>query len=125
MDELGETLSWAKQHQVPVILFGPVPEYDSPLPRLLAYSIAWNRPELTSQHRVEGAEALDAEMQKMAANTWHVPYISLYQAICGVTRCIEYADAAHGIPLMYDEDHLDRFGSSLIMQNLVDQGILH
>lgn len=125
MDALGATIAWAKEHHVPVTVFGPVPEYDGPLPRLLAYSIAWNKPSLASQHRVASVEFLDAEMQSMATNTWHVPYISLYREICGPEGCAEYADAAHKISLMDDTDHLNWFGASFVVRRLVEKGELH
>jgi peptidoglycan/LPS O-acetylase OafA/YrhL len=124
IDELTATIAWAKEHQVPVTVFGPMPEYDGPLPRLLAYSIAWNRPSLASQHRVASTGHQDAEMQSMAANTWHVPYISLYREICKAEGCIEYADAAHTIPLMSDTNHLNRFGASFVVRGLVKKGEL-
>ena len=78
-------------------------------------SIAWNRPRLASQHRVPvpNAESLDAEMRSLAANTWHVRYISLYQEICSVGTCAEDADAAHKIWLTFDTDHLTQAGVRL------------
>jgi peptidoglycan/LPS O-acetylase OafA/YrhL len=124
IEGLTTVISWAKQHQVPVTVFGPVPEYDGPLPRLLAYSIAWNKPGLASQHLVAGLGPLDAKMQNMATSTWHVKYISLYQEICGAEACAEYADAAHKVPLMDDTDHLNRFGASYVVRRLVAKGEL-
>lgn len=124
LEPLTGLISWAKQHQLPVIVFGPVPEYDAPLPRLLAYSIAWTKPDLARQHLVASSKVLDAEMQSMAANTWHVPYISLYQEICGTDGCLEYADAAHKVPLMFDDNHLSAPGATFVVQRLVDKGVL-
>jgi peptidoglycan/LPS O-acetylase OafA/YrhL len=124
MDGLTETVEWAKQHQLPVIVFGPVPEYDAPLPRLLAYSIAWHEPDLANRHRVASRGVMDAQMQSLAAGTWHVPYISLYQAICTGEDCVEYADAAHEVPLMNDIGHLNEFGSALVVRRLIDRGEL-
>jgi hypothetical protein len=113
-----------KQHQVPVTVFGPVPEYDGPLPRLLAYSIAWKKPNLASQHLVAGQGSLDAEMETLATNTWHVPYVSLYREICGAGGCAVFADAAHEIPLMDDANHLSQFGAHLVVRRLIQQGEL-
>jgi hypothetical protein len=109
---------------LPVIVFGPVPEYDAPLPRLLAYSIAWHEPDLANRHRVASRGVMDAQMQSLAAGTWHVPYISLYQAICTGEDCVEYADAAHEVPLMNDIGHLNEFGSALVVRRLIDRGEL-
>jgi hypothetical protein len=124
LDPLAQLIAWARQHQLAVIVFGPVPEYDAPLPRLLAYSIAWNKPGLASQHMVNGPRSLDAEMQQLAAMAWHVPYISLYNEICNAGSCFEYADQAHKLPLMGDDNHLSAPGASLVVQQLVDRGEL-
>jgi len=122
LSALGEVINWAKERGLSVTVFGPVAEYDAPLPRLLAYSIAWNEPKLPSQHLVASSRTLDAEMQHMAADDWHVSYVSLYRAICGSEGCIEYADAGRGIPLLGDTDHFGRFGASLVVRELVEQG---
>lgn len=124
LPELTTTIAWAKQHNIPVTVFGPVPEYDEPLPRLLAYSIAWNKPDFASQHRVNTIAALDAKMQSMAADVWQVRYISLYQELCGVDGCAEYADGAHKIPMMDDDNHLNQFGANLVVRRLVAEGKL-
>jgi hypothetical protein len=125
MAGLTKTIEWAKQHQVPVIVFGPVQMYDAPLPRLLAYSIAWNEPDLATRHRVISCAPRDAQMQSLAASTWHVPYVSLYHAICDGGECLEYADTEHSIPLMNDEVHLNKFGSELVARRLIDRGELN
>jgi peptidoglycan/LPS O-acetylase OafA/YrhL len=121
---LTSLIDWAKQHNVPVTVFGPVPEYDGPLTRLLAYSIAWNRPALPSEHLVATPKSLDLEMQSLAKNKWHVPYISLYQEICSTDGCLEYADAAHKMPMMEDTNHLSALGASFVVRRLVDKGEL-
>jgi hypothetical protein len=122
MAGLSETIDWAKQNHLPVVVFGPVAEYDAPLPRLLAYSIAWNKPELASQHLLAYSPAMDEQMQKIAASTWQVPYISLYKAICQGQSCIEYADATHEVPLLRDADHFTEFGAALVVRRLIGMG---
>jgi peptidoglycan/LPS O-acetylase OafA/YrhL len=124
LEQLGATIEWARQHQVPVTLFGPVPEYDGPLPRLLAYSIAWNEPGLASQHRVPNPQMMDVQLQRLAADPWHVTYISLYRAICGDAGCVEYADAARRVPLMIDKDHLSNPGAAFVVKRLIENGAL-
>ena len=125
MAGLTETVDWARRRHLPVMVLGPVQDYDAPLPRLLAYSIAWNKPGLAGEHRLAISAVIDAQMQSLAESTWHVPYISLYQAICHDGSCVEYADAAHEVPLMNDEDHLNQFGSALVVRRLIDRGELH
>jgi hypothetical protein len=64
-------------------------------------------------------------MERMAANTWHVRYISLYREICGAESCAEYADAAHKVSLMSDTNHLSQPGADLVVQSLVAKGELN
>ena len=77
MASLGETSSTLRKLNVPVILFGPIVQYDSPLPRLLAMSISHNDPSLPSRHRIQELESLDMKMGALAQNTWHVRYVSI------------------------------------------------
>jgi peptidoglycan/LPS O-acetylase OafA/YrhL len=124
LTELTATLAWAKEHAIPVTVVGPMPEYDAPLPRLLAYAIAWNKPDLAKRHLVARQKSLDQKMQALAAGTWAVPYISIYQALCRDDVCIEYADPERTIPLMSDKDHLNRFGAALLVHRLLKAGQL-
>ena len=122
LPQLAQTLTWANAHHIPVILFGPVPEYDAPLPRLEAYAAAWNQPSLPARHRLPSIEPLDRTLQHLAATTWQVPYVSLYQAICSSTTCTEFTDPAHTIPLMFDTNHLSAAGSRLVVDRLIAHG---
>jgi peptidoglycan/LPS O-acetylase OafA/YrhL len=119
---LTDTVQWAKQNHVPVMVIGPVPQYDAPLPELEAYAVAWHRPDLASHHLLGEPRELDAQMQALAENEWHVPYVSLYRAICPNGSCAEYADAAHTIPLMFDTNHLSTAGSVTVVDQLRDEG---
>jgi hypothetical protein len=118
---LNETIQWAEQHKIPVILLGPYPEYDAPLPRLLGYSIAWHEPDYASRHRLTEPPKMDQLLQKLAESRWHVPYVSLYQALCHEGTCAEYADAAHSIPMLTDTDHFTEPGSVYAMKAAVTQ----
>jgi len=124
MDGVGEIVAWAKAHGLRTVVFGPVAEYDAPLPRLLAYSIAWNMPQLAQEHLLSYSPVMDAEMRNMAEKTWHVSYVSLYRAICENDRCIEYADPKKEIPVLSDADHLSAGGSRLLVCRLVRRGEL-
>jgi peptidoglycan/LPS O-acetylase OafA/YrhL len=124
LDALDDIVNWSKAHGIKVLVFGPVAEYDAPLPRLLAYSIAWNRPNLVEEHRVAYSAVLDDKMRDLAENTWHVCYASLYRATCEGGRCLEYADEKEGIPLMLDEVHLSEVGSELLSRRMAQLGEL-
>lgn len=125
LDGLASVVTWAKTHGIRVVLFGPVAEYDAPLPRLLAYSIAWNKPKLPQQHLAPYSAVMDSEMQNLAENTWHVDYVSLFQATCASDRCLEYADDKNEIPMLKDGDHLSEEGSKFLVRRLSRFGELN
>jgi peptidoglycan/LPS O-acetylase OafA/YrhL len=124
LNGVGEVVTWAKARGIIPVVFGPVAEYDAPLPRLLAYSIAWNKPNLAQQHRLAYSPVVDEQMQNLAENSWHVLYVSLYRATCQSDRCLEYADERDGIPLLKDEDHLSEAGSKFLVFRLSRLGEL-
>jgi hypothetical protein len=114
------TVRWLKNQGVKVVLFGPVVQYDSPLPRLLAISIQQNNPQIPADHRVAYYEKLDADMARLARDSLDVRYISYYRLICQDRSCTEYA--AKGVPLQSDYGHLTGDGSLLIAAKLRAQG---
>jgi hypothetical protein len=122
LNGLAEVVSWAKEHGVMVVVFGPVAEYNAPLPRLLAYAITWRMPNLTESHRLDYSPVMDSLMQNLAENRWHVCYVSLYRATCERGRCVEYADELDGIPMLSDTDHLSQGGSRLLITRLLHSG---
>jgi peptidoglycan/LPS O-acetylase OafA/YrhL len=119
--KIGNLVAWAKTMRIPLVILGPAQEYDTPLPRLLASSIARNEPELSYEHRLAGLAVLDSKLENISANVWHVRYVSLMRVICSRTACLEYADVAHKVPLMSDSDHLSHAGSLLVVRDLIAQ----
>ncbi len=122
MDRLSETIVWLRQRQIHAILLGPIVQYDSPLPRLLAVSIGKGDPEYPGTHRARYVEPLDRRMAQLARDVWRVPYISMYDLLCVDERCTEYA--APGIPLQYDYGHLTSAGSILVADRIRALGLL-
>jgi peptidoglycan/LPS O-acetylase OafA/YrhL len=49
--ELGRTIAWIQQQGIEVILFGPIPEFDVPLPRLLTLSLRDRGFAMLDRHR--------------------------------------------------------------------------
>jgi len=116
-----QTVSFLQQHHVKVILFGPVVQYDSALPRLLAISIQQHAPQLPADHRVAYYEQLDQEMSQVARQLG-VPYISYFNLICDHGVCLEYA--SQDVPLQSDYGHLTGDGSLLVAARIRDAGFL-
>ena len=119
---IGETITWLKGHGIPAILFGPIVQYDSSLPRLLAMSINENDPLLPRRHLESFVKPLDLRMEALARDAWHVPYVSMRGIFCGDDSCTEYA--APGVPLLLDYGHLTKAGSVLAARKVSDLGVL-
>lgn len=125
LDSLDQTVKWSKRNHIPLIIVGPNPTYDVPFPRLEAYSIAWNRPEMVSGHLDGEVRLLDDRMASLAKYTWQVEYVSLYKAICNDGFCREFVDPGRTIPMLLDQGHLSPAASTLIARNLVREGLFH
>jgi peptidoglycan/LPS O-acetylase OafA/YrhL len=123
MPALGDTIAWFQQHHLRVVVVGPAIEWDAPLPRVLIFSMRAHDPAQIEQHRSRPPQALDAVMESLAQNTWHVPYISEYRDLCqsgsvpgGSLTCPAYA--APNVPLLFDRDHLGTQGSILFAHSI-------
>ncbi len=114
-------LGYARAHSIPITLFGPVQEYDAPLPRLLAYSIIRHDPTLADRHRVHDWVTLDALFAGFASIQWNVQYVSLVKLLCSPSSCISVADPATGAPMLVDLDHYSTEGSILVGQKVAQQ----
>jgi peptidoglycan/LPS O-acetylase OafA/YrhL len=124
LNGVGEVAAWTRDRGLTLVIFGPTAEYDAPLPRLLAYSIAWNMPNLAQQHRLAYSPVMDAKMKSLAEDKWHAFYVSPYEATCDAKGCVEYADDKATIPLLSDADHLSEAGSRLVVRKLLNLGKL-
>jgi len=124
LQPLDETLRWATRNKIPVIVLGSVPQYDAPLARLLAYSRAWHKPELASEHRLGRDAALDKQLRSLVVDKWHFQFASPYAALCEADTCIEYADEKQGIPLMDDRHHFNRYGARFVVDRMMRRGEL-
>ena len=113
---LAATLDWLKQRQIPVMLFGPMVQYDAALPRLLAFSIRGNDPAIPDEHRIDLHKLDDA--MAMLARAHDVDYVSFYQSLCDHESCTEFG--ANGAPLVFDYGHLTKEGSVLVAERLRD-----
>jgi peptidoglycan/LPS O-acetylase OafA/YrhL len=116
MAELGQTLAYIKSLGIQPILFGPVVQYDSPLPRLLAISIKKSDRTLAERHELPTSKALDIKMAGLAKNVWDVKYISYFDTLCTGSDCVEYA--APDVPLQGDVAHFTAPGSVLFAEKL-------
>jgi peptidoglycan/LPS O-acetylase OafA/YrhL len=112
---LSRSLDWLKDRGISVVVFGPMVQYDTALPRLLAFSIRGHDLTIPDEHRVN-QRALDDAMSTLALEK-NVGYVSFYRSLCGPRTCQEFAQ--NDVPLQFDYGHLTKEGSVLVAQKLV------
>jgi hypothetical protein len=98
-----------------IILFGPVPSWDSHLPKMLvklSKSSDWKDPpdRLTSGFS-QNTKILDNKMEAIAKEVG-ISYISPYQTFCNVDGCLA---TFHGDPTAFDYGHLTVTGSTFLI----------
>jgi peptidoglycan/LPS O-acetylase OafA/YrhL len=120
LSPLSRTLDWARKNGISVVLFGPMVQYDTALPRLLAFSIRGHDPAIPDEHRVDQRQ-LDNSMARLASEKGD-DYVSFYHSLCGPKSCAEFG--VDGVPLQFDYGHLTAEGSELVAQKLYRSGEL-
>jgi hypothetical protein len=105
---LSTTLDLLKQKGIDVIVLGPIVEYDSALPRLLADEILHNKPSTASAMRTPGIHERDQALSRIVTAKG-ASYISVYDQVCHNGRCDEFAEG--DIPMQFDAGHLTAQGS--------------
>jgi hypothetical protein len=92
-----------------VFIFGPIVEYDQPLPRILARAIASHKSEsaFAEIHSLAAQQEIDRTFSA-ALQGGSVAYVSVYRALCD-PACEIWA--TKDVPLQFDFGHLTREGS--------------
>jgi len=112
---VSETLNWAKQNKVSIVLIGPGVIYDSPLPRLLVTALKRSSPDYPNQHWDTSLIDLDTRMAQLASANG-VAYISLLNLVCEDQNCRMFDDQDH--PLIFDREHFTERGSFLVAEQI-------
>ncbi|EJL30667.1 putative acyltransferase [Caulobacter sp. AP07] len=120
LPRLSKTLDWATGKGIQVVLVGPIPEYRSRLPRLLAIADRFHDPDLVARQRIDVSK-LDRSLATLAGRR-HVKYISLLKTMCPGGTCVEVDSL--GEPVQFDYGHLTERGSQLVVERLVSTGQL-
>jgi peptidoglycan/LPS O-acetylase OafA/YrhL len=122
LDRLTSSIEYLKSISQKILVVGPIMQYDTPLPRLLATSVSSRDLSLVAAHRIRSYDDLDRVMKTMATNTWGVNYISYRDLLCPKGICLEWA--APDVPLQSDTSHLTDLGSVLVAQLFKHAGSL-
>jgi SGNH domain-containing protein len=112
---LATTLDILKASGFNMTVLGPIVEYDSALPRLLADEILRDDPAAAAAMRRPGVRERDLVMCRLVADHG-ATYLSVYDAVCREGRCDEYVEP--GVPLQFDGGHLTVKGSMEVGRRL-------
>ena len=98
-----------------IILFGPVPYWDSNLPKMLvklSKSSDWKEPpDRLNSGFSKNTKILDSKMETIAKEVG-ISYISPYQTFCNLDGCLA---KFHGDPTAFDYGHLTVTGSIFLI----------
>jgi peptidoglycan/LPS O-acetylase OafA/YrhL len=105
------TADMLRRRGLRVTIIGPNPEYRVGLPRLLAKASSRGEPGFPQAFLAPEPMLADTRL-KAAAAARGLRYVSLIDTLCDGETCA--SQAAPGVPLLFDNDHLTREGGSLI-----------
>lgn len=105
---LSTTLKILKSRDIDVTVLGPIVEYDTALPRLLADEILLDSPSHARARRRPGIRERDLAMSRLVP-AHGATYLSVYDAMCRDDRCDEFAEA--DVPMQFDAGHLTARGA--------------
>jgi peptidoglycan/LPS O-acetylase OafA/YrhL len=115
-----KVVRWFQAHEIPAVVLGIIPQYDQPLPRLMAMSIQQHDPGLAAKHRLDTA-GFDEQMETLAQAD-HFTFIGWTELLCDHGKCP--TTTPDGVPLVYDFGHLTIEGSTFVARRLRDSGRL-
>lgn len=121
--KLRKTLTEILRRTDHVYVIGQPIEYTTFLPSLLASaSLPRRSHEIRAFNRYEEVSALEKEV-KSALEGLPVTYVSPLQALCDADgNCQTVTDG--NVPIQYDYGHLTREGARLVIDRLIQQGLL-
>ena len=109
-----ETTEALRPYADKIFVFGPIVEYDRPLPRILALGLGSNEFEFAAKYRRSEQGETDQAFAAALSNDPAV-YLSVYRALCS-PQCVVWAKK--DVPLQFDYGHLTREGSMYLAARL-------
>lgn len=114
LSELNRTLAVLHNRGIPVLLVAPGPQYQVPLPRLLAFAAQRHDPLLPERFSEASPRRYDRELHAIA-QVQGAYFLSAYDALCH-HGCPTVVD---GMPLLFDVDHLTSAGSRRLALSII------
>lgn len=120
--KIDQTISLIHAKGIRVILVGPLPEYDEPLPVILARQLAMHSQYLNAQDHLEhGLFSFDQDMRARFHGIPGVIYVSALDAVCPGRKC--QTQTATGVPVEADASHFSVAGSIAVARSMLMQPI--
>jgi hypothetical protein len=107
---VAETVRQLTARGVLVIVVGPPPEFERPLPSVLARG--WSNPAAAASAQLLAAPfQADAALKSQFADLPGVVYVSLLDTLCPKRQCVLSVD---GAPLLFDQHHFTIAGARYV-----------
>lgn len=111
LPQIGPTIDWFHAHGIRVVLAGPVPRYEVPLPLALALSELRKSDAPLARVRIQETAVVDRLVADIARRHGAL-YFSPSAALCKGATCTVIAPG--GEPVQYDYGHLTAAGSYIV-----------
>jgi peptidoglycan/LPS O-acetylase OafA/YrhL len=111
---LQATIARLRPYAGRIVVFGPLPRYYEPASTLIAKAMLHGTLASVPDYRIEGTDALDAEMRAAIAPI--ATYVSTRDALCPGGKCRLFA--APGVPMQFDFSHLTKPGADALMATI-------
>ena len=109
------TAQYLKKYATRVIILGPSPEYDQPLPLLLTRAMVKNNMKLVSGHELKNRLTRDTRLAILTRKAG-IEYVSVYSILCPHETCL--TTVANTVPLLFDTDHFTAVGSVFLASKM-------
>ncbi|WP_271605731.1 acyltransferase family protein [Bradyrhizobium sp. CCBAU 11434] len=118
LPDLAATLKWTSERGIRTTVVGPPPEYQIPLPQLLAMSRLHSNPGLIDSRQRQDRFVLDGLMRTLVREAGG-EYFSPIDILCSKQHECQTSTTEED-PVQYDYGHFTERGSKLIGQSLAD-----
>lgn len=120
--DIAKTVAYLRQRGKQVVLFGPIPEYELPLPSLIARGMLVGAPDLPQQYRLRDTADTERAIEAVAKAAG-IRYVSLLRSLCPAPRPCRTL-AGPRAPMQFDTAHLTEEGSVILARGWKAAGLL-
>lgn len=116
---LSNTVQWLQARNIVATVIGPTPEFDAPLPIVLASAVNEGNPSEVEGHILQKSAVLNRRMAQ-AMKAIQASYIDAYSLLCPSQCTYTYKQS----PVMFDTGHLTVAGSDFLVRQFRAKNLL-